>query len=419
MELIRSIPLSIRFIAEKKRSKNNEYLIYARVLLNREKVLIGLKINNVKKEDWDFENGLFYPSKNVNAVRNNKLREITDELISIYESLKRAGAAVSVKAIKKVYTGIKQHDSDLEFMSYYKQYIEEIKNKPNEYGEGVIGHYNKTKTHLERFLKLNGLERIKMSELSGKFLERFEYYLLTTPNMQTGKPMNNNTCTTYIRKIKACINAAVRKEILTVNPFLNFKLKSFKSANRVYLTIDEVELLRIHDLGGNAALQRVRDTFVFCCATGLRHSDATQLQSRMVDVDNEGIYWISLFQKKTKEYIEIPMTNTAIQIYNKYESHRKRTGFVLPMLTNQKVNSALKSIADIVGIQKRLSFHASRHTYATTALELGVDIASISSLMGHRTIKTTQIYAKMTRNRKVEVVRFLNERNKKKVLVRL
>jgi hypothetical protein len=116
-------------------------------------------------------------------------------------------------------------------MSYYKQYIEEIKNKPNEYGEGVIGHYNKTKTHLERFLKLNGLERIKMSELSRKFLERFEYYLLTTPNMQTGKPMNNNTCTTYIRKIKACINAAVRKEILTVNPFLNFKLNVRRQTN--------------------------------------------------------------------------------------------------------------------------------------------------------------------------------------------
>lgn len=76
-----------------------------------------------------------------------------------------------------------------------------------------------------------------------------------------------------MRKVKASVNAAVRKEILTVNPFQNFKLKPFKTANRVFLTIEEVELLRKHDLVGNAALQRVRDTFVFCCATGLRHSD--------------------------------------------------------------------------------------------------------------------------------------------------
>ncbi|HET8964464.1 MAG TPA: site-specific integrase [Chitinophagales bacterium] len=123
------------------------------------------------------------------------------------------------------------------------------------------------------------------------------------------------------------------------------------------------------------------------------------------------------FSRIASVQIQTPLVGYSVQIYNKYESHRKITGFVLPMLTNQKVNSALKSIADIVGIQKRLSFHASRHTYATTALELGVDIASISSLMGHRTIKTTQIYAKMTRNRKVEVVKFLNERNKKKILV--
>ncbi len=100
-----------------------------------------------------------------------------------------------------------------------------------------------------------------------------------------------------------------------------------------------------------------------------------------------------------------------IEIYQRFESHRHATGFVLPMLTNQKINTSLKVIAGIVGINKRLSFHASRHSFATNSLELGVDIAAISSLMGHRTIKTTMIYAKMTRKGKVDVIKYLNECN--------
>lgn len=409
MELIHNIPLSIKFMVEKKRGKNtDDYLLYARILLNRDKALVSLKMT-VKEEDWDSENGQFFPTKNINVVRNNKLREVTDMLVQIYFTFKRTGVPVSAKSIKNAYDGNKTTHSEMEFIIFYKLYIEEIKQLPNEYGEGVIGHYNKTKTHLERFLKLHGWEKIKMCELSGKFLERFENYLLTTPNAQTGRPMNNNTCNTYIRKIKACVNAAVRKEIIKVSPFNSFRLKSFKAANRVSLTVDEVESLKSHDFGGNLALQRVRDCYLFCCATGLRHSDAVQLHNSMIKADSDGVFWINLFQKKTQSFLDCPMTNVAVEIYNRYEKHRNATGFVLPMLTNQRVNSYLKVIADIIGINKRLTFHSARHSYGTLSLEHGVDIASISSLMGHKTIKTTQIYAKMTRKRKVDVIKFLNE----------
>src|ERR1700757_942531 len=345
MELIQNIPLSVKFLTEKKRGKdsNDDYLLYARILYNRDKVLISTKIA-FKIQDWDSTKGQFCPTKNINAVRNNKMREITDRITQIYFNLKANGIPISAKSIKSAYDGKTATYKEMEFLRYYKQYIEEIKLKPNEYGQGVINSYNKAKTHLENFLKLKGWQNIKMSELSRKFLEAFENYLLSTPNTKTEKIMCNNTSTTYIRKIKASVNAAVRKEILPNNPFISFKMKPFKTPNRVFLTTQEIELLRTHNLGENPALKRVRDTFIFCCATGLRHSDAVQLHERMIKKDNEDIYWISLFQQKTKDYIEIPMTDMAVEIYNRFEPHRKSTGLVLPMLTNQKVNTALKII---------------------------------------------------------------------------
>ena len=253
-------------------------LLYVRIILNRSKVLISLKMV-LKEEDWDFENGQFKPNSKFNKGRNIELGRVSAKLIQIYQALKKSGGTVSAKNIKLAYEGNVTTYSDMEFMTYYKKYVEELKQKPESYGEGVIGHYFKTQTHLNRFLKLNGWEKIKLSQLSGKFLERFEHYLLTTPNAQSGKPMNNNTATTYIRKVKACLNAAFRRELIPTNPFQNFKIKPFKTANRVYLTNEEIELLRTHDLGENVALQRVRDTFIFCCATGLRHSDGLLLLS--------------------------------------------------------------------------------------------------------------------------------------------
>jgi integrase/recombinase XerD len=301
------------------------------------------------------------------------------------------------------------------FTEYYAKYLAEIRLRPNEYGAGVIGHYVKAQTHLMRFLKVNGWQKIKLNELSCRFIERYVFYLLTTANAQTGRPMNSNTMTTYVRKLKAVVNSAWRKQIIPTNPFATYKLAVLRPVNKVVLTKEERLRVRRHDLGGNLALQKVRDCFLFCCETGLRHSDAVQLMQNMITIDDQGMYWITLRQVKTKDVLDIPMTKAAVEIFKRFESHRKSTGYVLPMLTNQKVNAHLKVIADLTGITKRLTFHAARHTFATSALEDGMDIASVSALLGHRSIKTTQIYAKMTRTRKAEVIRQLDKRRNNQI----
>src|SRR6185437_4079273 len=282
MELIQNIPVSVKFILHGfGKTEKPAYMLYARIIFKRETTLVSLKMS-VKKEEWDFENEQFYSIKNFNIIRNNKLIEVRDKIAACYLDLKRSGNHISSKTISKSFKGEITPSGNLPFKDYFRTYIDELKQLPSEYGEGVIGHYEKTLIHLIRFLNLMGWERIKLNELSCKFIERFEHYMLTTPNAQTGKPMNGNTSTTYIRKIRASINAAIRKELLKTNPFIGFKIRSFKQVNKVFLTVEEVELIKTHDLGGNLSLQRVRDCFLFCCYTGLRHSDAVQLSDSMV-----------------------------------------------------------------------------------------------------------------------------------------
>ena len=408
MELVQSLPLSFKFTLEKSKDKNKDvYWVYARIIYKRERALISLKME-AQKDDWDFVNHQFIQSKKINIVKNNKLRSIVDELTQIYLDLKRTGSPISSKVIKNIYNGDIIQSSDVELMTFYNKHLEELKLQTNEYTDGVIGHYVKTQTHLMRFLKLNGLLKIKMNELSRKFIERFENYLLSTPNAQTGRPMNSNTSATYIRKLKATVNAAYRMEVIPTNPFVSFKMHPIKSANKIVLTQEELDVLHNHTLDNNFALDKVRKMFLFCCATGLRHSDAMQLHNDMIRKDEDGVYWISMSQQKTGDNVEIPLSNVAEKIYHEFKPHRISTGFVLPMLSNQKVNDALKAIAKKVGINKNISWHVARHTFATNSLNHGVDIAAVSSLMGHRTIKTTQIYGKITRKRKVDVIKFLN-----------
>jgi integrase/recombinase XerD len=412
MELIQSIPLSIKFILNTYPKVLPVYMVYAQLILKREKATISVKMT-ATLDEWDLENGFYKANKQFNLVRNNKLREIKENLLNIYFQNKKSGLPVSVQQIKKNYKGDDVMTNDILFVDYFKDHIEELKQRKSEYQEGTIAHYVKTQTHLHRFLKLNGWMNIKLNELSRKLLERFEHYLLTTPNEQTGRAMNGNTATTYIRKIKASVNDAIRKDLIQVNPFAGFRIKTFRQVNKVFLTMDDLETLKKHDLVGNLSLQRVKDVFLFACYTGLRHSDMVQLRESMITKDSEGLYWISLTQQKTGDVVDLPMLDYAVEMYLKYEPYRKaNNGKAMPVLTNQKVNSALKVISILTGIDKQLSFHCARHTFATTALEQGVDIKTVSALLGHNSIKSTEIYARLTRKRKGDVIRQLNQINK-------
>lgn len=413
MELIQSVPLSIKFILNSyPKAERSTYSIHVQLIYKRVKASISIKMS-ASPEEWDFVNGQYLANKQFNLVRNNKLREIRENIMLGYFELKKSGLPVSVKQIRKSYKGEDLTAGEPIFVDYFRDHIAELKELNKEYSDGTIKSYLKAQTHLHRFLRVNGWINIKLSELNRKLLERFEYFLLTTPNEQTGRTMNGNTSTTYIRKIKAAINAAIRQDLLTTNPFLGFKMRSFKSPNKIHLTVEDLETLKNHDLGGNLSLQKVKDVFLFSCYTGLRHSDMLKFHESMVRKDFEGLYWISLVQQKTGDIVDIPMLDYASEIYLKYEDYRSaNNGKALPVLTNQKINSALKIISNMIGLNKNISFHSGRHTFATVSLESGVDLKTVSVLLGHSSVKSTEVYAKLTRKGKADAIKFLNVLNK-------
>lgn len=144
-------------------------------------------------------------------------------------------------------------------------------------------------------------------------------------------------------------------------------------------------------------LDVVRDTFLFCCFTGLAFCDVRALMWTDISEDASGHVWIRKPRAKTGGLSIIPMLEIPMRIVRKYREHPavKSTGVALPVITNQKMNAYLKEIADLAGIRKHLTTHVARHTFASISLSNQVSIEVISKILGHSDIKTTQIYAKM------------------------
>lgn len=160
-------------------------------------------------------------------------------------------------------------------------------------------------------------------------------------------------------------------------------------------------------------MQHVRDLFIFSCYTGLAYADVMRLTPKNVTLGIDGDYWIFTNRKKTDESVRIPILPKAFAIIEKYKTHPivVNSGLLLPHFSNQKLNSYLKEIADVCSIEKNLTFHLARHTFATTiTLTNGVPIETVSKLLGHSSIKTTQIYAKVVERKVSEDMSILKSK---------
>lgn len=188
----------------------------------------------------------------------------------------------------------------------------------------------------------------------------------------------------------------VKNGWLKRDPFINFKM-SREQVNRTALTESELERIAEKDFGNNR-LDQVRDAFLFCCYTGLAYIDVSKLTTSNIVEGFGGKNWIITSRQKTGSESRIPLLPPALTLLKKYEDHPVcvNKGILLPVLSNQKMNAYLKEIGDLCRINQPITFHLARHTFATTiTLTNGVPIESVSRMLGHNSIKTTQIYAKV------------------------
>lgn len=248
---------------------------------------------------------------------------------------------------------------------------------------------------------------IEITEIDHAFIYDFEFFL------RTEKSCANNSAVKYVKNFGKIIRICLANKWMLHDPFLGYSSK-FVEVNRGFL--DEEELSRLQNK--ELKIERialVRDVFLFSCYTGLSFIDAWNLTKDNIGIGIDGNKWIFTACQKTKIASHIPLLPIAEDIIKKYEKHPMCaiSGKLLPVLSNQKMNAYLKEIADLCEITKELTFHNARHNFATTVtLSNGVPIESVSKMLGHKSIKTTQHYAKILDKKVSEDMAFLKERLK-------
>ena len=260
-----------------------------------------------------------------------------------------------------------------------------------DFAPGTLERYSSCRDHIRSFIEWKfGMADIDIKRLNFEFASELEFWL------KTERSCAHNTTMKYISNLKKIVNACIRKGWLTKDPFTGFKMTK-QEIEREALTEQDLQKINAKTFP-TYQLNFVKDIFLFSCYTALAYADVKKLRRTEIAPGIDGNYWIFTNRQKTDTQSRIPLLPAAQTIVEKYKDYPtcSNSGHVLPVLSNQKMNAYLKEIADVCGITKNLTFHIARHTFATTVtLSNGVPIESVSKMLGHRNLKTTQHYAKV------------------------
>lgn len=380
---------TILFWISRNRLKNGKAPIYIRVTINGQRTEISAQ-REVSPLEWDPKGQLVTGRTNEAKLINTHLGLLKAKLLGCYSNLTARGVSITIEDLKNEYHGIVERPRLL--LEIVQQHNDDLKKLiGKDYSKATWVKYVTTQKHLKEFLKWKyQLSDIKIKELGFEFVTDFEFYLKAEKNIDV------NTNAKYIKNLKKIIKECVAKNWLPKDPFMAYRVKA-KKTEREFLT--ELELQAIHEKRFIIErLDHVKDIFLFSCYTGLAYIDLFNLTSNNISVGMDGEKWIFTHRQKTEAPSRIPLLPSALAILEKYKDHPLTVNNqkLLPVPSNQKTNAYLKEIADLCGIKKKLTFHMSRHTFATTiTLNNGVPIESVSKMLGHRKIQTTQIYAKV------------------------
>jgi site-specific recombinase XerD len=300
------------------------------------------------------------------------------------------GLELTADAFRKKWLGVKERPYYL--LEIFKQHNEQLRQLiGSDCSKATFGKYRTTCDHTAKFIKWKYQQNdIEIRNLRYTFISDFEFYL------KSQQRCNHNTTIKYLSNLRKIINVCIKNNRLAKDPFFGYKM-SKKEVVRDFLTEDELQTITSKDFK-NERLNQVRDIFLFSCFTGLAYIDAKRLKRSDVCIGIDNEKWIFTRRKKTDSPTRIPLLPTVLEIMEHYKAHPRCEfeGSLLPVPSNAKLNAYLKEIADICGINKHLTFHIARHTFATTiTLNNGVPIETVSKMLGHKSLKITQIYAKI------------------------
>lgn len=340
-------------------------------------------------KNWDVKTERTKEIGAEHAIINSALDNFEDKIKDNHRYLREMEPDVPVTSTElrdRLQGKISRAKTLLEVFRDHNEKVEALVGR--EFAPGTLERYETCLKHTADFISLKYKCRdLPVARVNHVFISDYDFYLRTVRNC------NNNTTVKYIKNFKKIILICLASGYITTNPFLSYKSK-LKPVNRTALTNEELLSLT----NKNFKIERlglVRDIFLFCCYTGLAYVDVKGLRRTNLVIGIDGHPWIHSFRQKTGTPVNVPLLESANELIKKYEDHPKCEALVFPVLSNQKMNAYLKEIADLCEISKELTFHIARHTFATTiTLSNNVPIDTVSKMLGHTSIRTTQLYAK-------------------------
>ena len=377
------------YIRRDKTNKRGEAPVFMRLTINGERADASIK-RFIEPHAWNSAKGKANEKSRGGKDLNLYLDAISANILRIQRDLELDKKEVSAQIILNRYLGKEQSDRHT-LMEVFRAHNEKCRALSGiSLAPATVIRYETTLRLTEEFLQKNyKKEDCYLDEVTNQFIEDFEFFLKTV------RRCCHNTTTKYLLNFKKIIRIALAKGWMKKDPFAQVHFH-FEPVEREFLEKQELKAMLNKEIT-ITRLAQVRDIFCFCCLTGLAFTDVQQLKAEHLVADIHGKIWIRKARQKTKNMCNIPLLEEAQKIIDRYRDHPycQTHGVLLPVCSNQKMNSYLKELADICGIPKNLSTHCARHTFATLTLASGATIDNVAKMLGHANVNMTRRYAKV------------------------
>lgn len=379
------------FLKKAKLLKNGEASVAMRITVDGQRVE-----NNIRKSIlpnlWDQSKERAKGTSTAAVDLNRFIEDARIRIHQIVTELQQTGAEINPLIVQQRFYGVgqvrKQERTILQVIQDHNDEAKKLIGK--DFVEITWRRYETMKRYLGELIKQKyGVDDLPLSDFTGEVIRAYEVYL------KTEKDLCQNTLIRYMKALKKIINRCLANDWIQKDPFVGIKFRE-EPTEPEFLTLEEVD--RIYNCNpGSKRLEVIRDMFLMSAFTGLAFTDVSQLTEDHIVTDNDGNKWIRKPRQKTKQMSNIPLLDVPLAIIEKYQGDKKaaKKGVLLPIPCNQVMNRYLKEIATICKINKHLTMHTARHTYATLCLSQGVSLKNVSKMLGHASVKMTERYARV------------------------
>jgi site-specific recombinase XerD len=392
------------FLKPSKCKTNSTPTIYLRITIEGARVELSTQ-RSCEPSKWNPHAGRVHGTREEVRSLNAYLDTLQAKVYNAHRALLASGEPITGQTLKQQIKGVaSQPRMILEVFRDHNEKVTQLVGR--DFSAATLERYKTSLEHTRHFIEWKyQLQDLDINKLDYSFIADYAHWLKTI------RHCNHNSTMKYLGNFKKIVLLCFKNGWLSRDPFAGFKLTR-REVERPFLSEEELQAMA-SKVFPTERLNYVRDIFLFSCFTGLAYADVKKLKRSEITKGIDGEEWIFTCRQKTRTASRIPLLPSCVSILNKYADHPQcaRQGQLLPLLSNQKMNAYLKEIAEVCGIQKKLTFHVARHTFATTVtLNNGVPIETVSKMLGHTNLRMTQHYAKLLDKKVSEDMQLLKQK---------